>query len=41
MIVTDHSEYDWENVVRNSRLVFDTRNATRGVRVGRAKIHKL
>jgi UDP-N-acetyl-D-glucosamine dehydrogenase len=41
IIVTDHSVYDYAWVVRNSRLVLDTRNATRNVRVGRAKIRKL
>jgi UDP-N-acetyl-D-glucosamine dehydrogenase len=41
IIVTDHSVYDYEWVVRNSRLVLDTRNATRNVRVGRAKVRKL
>ena len=41
VIVTDHSDYDFDMVVRNSRLVLDTRNATRSVRVGRSKVHKL
>jgi UDP-N-acetyl-D-glucosamine dehydrogenase len=31
VIVTDHSAYDWAWIVENSRLVVDTRNATRGV----------
>jgi UDP-N-acetyl-D-glucosamine dehydrogenase len=31
VIVTDHSTYDWEQIVRHSPLVVDTRNATRGV----------
>ncbi len=31
LIVTDHSDTDWEFVVCNARLVLDTRNATRGV----------
>ncbi len=31
VIVTDHSAYDWEQIVRFSPLVVDTRNATRGV----------
>src|SRR6202008_3916282 len=29
MIVTDHSSYDYERIVRESQLVVDTRNATR------------
>ncbi|MBZ5640569.1 MAG: nucleotide sugar dehydrogenase [Acidobacteriia bacterium] len=41
IIVTDHSVYDYDWVVRHSRLILDTRNATRGVRAGRAKIRKL
>jgi UDP-N-acetyl-D-glucosamine dehydrogenase len=28
VIHTDHSAYDWDEIVRDSRLVFDTRNAT-------------
>jgi len=31
LIVTDHSDYDYERIVRESRLVVDTRNATRGI----------
>ena len=32
LIVTDHSDYDYERIVRESRLVVDTRNATRGIK---------
>jgi len=32
LIVTDHSSYDYGRIVRESQLVVDTRNATRGVR---------
>ena len=38
VIVTDHDAVDYERVVRASKLVIDTRNATRGVTVGREKI---
>jgi len=38
VIVTDHTAVDYDLVVRNSRLVVDTRNATRAVREGREKI---
>jgi UDP-N-acetyl-D-glucosamine dehydrogenase len=38
LICTDHSCYDWDLVVRHAPLVVDTRNATRGVAEGRAKI---
>jgi UDP-N-acetyl-D-glucosamine dehydrogenase len=31
VIVTDHSQYDYERIVRDARLVVDTRNATRGI----------
>ncbi|MBV8475943.1 MAG: hypothetical protein JOZ36_04695 [Acidobacteria bacterium] len=31
LIVTDHSDYDYARVVREARLVVDTRNATRGL----------
>jgi len=32
LIVTDHSTYDYPRIVRESKLVVDTRNATRGLR---------
>ena len=38
LIATDHSAYDWDFVVRHSKLVIDTRNATKGVTAGREKI---
>ncbi len=38
LILTDHSAYDWHFIVRHSRLVVDTRNATADVREGREKI---
>jgi UDP-N-acetyl-D-glucosamine dehydrogenase len=31
MIVTDHSSYDYRQIVAESQLVIDTRNATRGI----------
>src|SRR5262249_18513898 len=31
LIVTDHSDYDYARIVRDARLVVDTRNATRGI----------
>ena len=31
LIVTDHSDYDYARIVRESELVVDTRNATRGI----------
>jgi UDP-N-acetyl-D-glucosamine dehydrogenase len=38
VIVTDHSTFDYDLIVRESRLVVDTRNATRAVREGRERI---
>jgi UDP-N-acetyl-D-glucosamine dehydrogenase len=38
VIVTDHSAYDYEHIVRHARLIVDTRNATKGVKAGREKI---
>jgi UDP-N-acetyl-D-glucosamine dehydrogenase len=32
LIVTDHSDYDYARIVRESRLVVDTRNATKGIK---------
>jgi UDP-N-acetyl-D-mannosaminuronate dehydrogenase len=31
VIVTDHSAYDWEHILRHARLVVDTRGVTRGL----------
>jgi len=41
VVLTDHSGIDWSRVVARARRVYDTRNATRGVREGREKIKKL
>ncbi|TFG92204.1 MAG: nucleotide sugar dehydrogenase [Syntrophobacterales bacterium] len=38
IIVTDHSAYDFADIVRYSRLVIDTRNATKGVKDTDGKI---
>lgn len=40
LIATDHSDYDYKWIVRNSKLVVDTRNATADIKVGRKKIVK-
>src|SRR5712691_1001298 len=32
LIVTDHSDYDYERIVKESKLVVDTRNATKGIK---------
>jgi UDP-N-acetyl-D-glucosamine dehydrogenase len=38
VITTDHSEYDYDFIVKNSKRVIDTRNATKGVKAGREKV---
>lgn len=38
LIATGHTAYDWNFIVRHSKLVVDTRNATSGVTSGREKI---
>lgn len=40
-VLTDHSAYDYDFVVRNAHLVMDTRNATKNVKNNREKIVKL
>jgi UDP-N-acetyl-D-glucosamine dehydrogenase len=41
IIVTDHSDYDYDFIVGHSACVLDTRNATRAVRAGRERIVRL
>jgi UDP-N-acetyl-D-glucosamine dehydrogenase len=31
LIVTDHTDYDYKKIVQESKLVVDTRNATKGI----------
>ena len=38
LIATDHSNYDYDAIVRDAKLVVDTRNATRLAKSGREKI---
>ena len=40
LIAMDHTAYDYDIIVRQSRLIIDTRNATANVAQGRDKIHK-
>jgi UDP-N-acetyl-D-glucosamine dehydrogenase len=40
LISTDHSAYDYASIVKNAKLVIDTRNACAGVRGGKGKIVK-
>jgi UDP-N-acetyl-D-glucosamine dehydrogenase len=41
VVVTDHTSYDYQWIVDNSKAVFDTRNATRKVRKHRERIELL
>ena len=38
VITTDHSSYDYDFIVKHSKCVIDTRNATKKVKEGRDKI---
>jgi UDP-N-acetyl-D-glucosamine dehydrogenase len=38
IIVTDHSAYDYEEIVNHAKLVIDTRNATRDIKTHKEKI---
>jgi UDP-N-acetyl-D-glucosamine dehydrogenase len=41
VVVTDHSDYDWNFIVQNSKLIVDSRNATRNVQSKSCRIVKL
>jgi UDP-N-acetyl-D-glucosamine dehydrogenase len=41
VILADHSAYNYDNIVRNAKLVVDTRNATKKVKKNRERIVKL
>jgi UDP-N-acetyl-D-glucosamine dehydrogenase len=38
LIATDHSSYDYEQIVESAALVVDSRNATRNVKKNRQKV---
>jgi UDP-N-acetyl-D-glucosamine dehydrogenase len=40
LISTNHSDYDYDWIVKHSRLVVDTRNACAAVKTGRQKVVK-
>ena len=40
LIATDHSDYDYQWIVDNAKLIIDTRNATAQIKRGRKKIVK-
>jgi len=39
LILTDHSDYDWEFITQHAKLIFDTRNATKEVQGKFSNIH--
>ena len=39
LIATNHSAFDWPEIVKNAQMVVDTRNATHAVTDGREKIY--
>jgi UDP-N-acetyl-D-glucosamine dehydrogenase len=41
VVVTDHTAFDYDRIVARSKVVVDTRNATRAVREGRDRIELL
>jgi UDP-N-acetyl-D-glucosamine dehydrogenase len=41
IITTDHTDYDYEKIVAEAKLLYDTRNATKHVVNNREKINKL
>ncbi len=41
VITADHSSYDFERIVKKSRKIMDTRNATKGIADPEGKIHRL
>jgi len=41
VITTNHSTYNYDWIVAQARLIVDTRHATKHVKEGRDKIHKL
>ena len=41
VIVTDHTQFDYERITRAAPATFDTRNATRGLPASAGKIVRL
>jgi UDP-N-acetyl-D-glucosamine dehydrogenase len=41
VITTDHSCYDYENILKVSKVIYDTRNAMGHIKENREKIHRL
>lgn len=41
VITTDHSDYDYDSLLKHSKIIYDTRNAMGHIKEGREKIHRL
>ncbi|KEI06367.1 nucleotide sugar dehydrogenase [Clostridium botulinum] len=41
IITTDHTDYNYEEIVKRAKIFYDTRNASSAVKNNREKIHKL
>ena len=41
VITTDHTQYDYKNILEKAKVVYDTRNAMRNIKEHREKIYKL
>ena len=41
LIVTGHSQYDYQRIVQHAQLVFDACNATKGIDVGHNAVFKI
>ncbi len=41
VITTDHSDYDYQSIVDNAKMVVDTRNTTRGLKRTKGKVFRL
>jgi UDP-N-acetyl-D-mannosaminuronate dehydrogenase len=41
IILTDHTDYNYQWIVDNAKMIFDTRNATKKVTKNRQKIEVL
>ncbi len=41
VITTDHSDYDFQEIVNQAKMVVDTRNATRGLKGTKGKVFRL
>ena len=41
VIAAAHNAYDWDWIIKNSRLIVDTRNATRNIKTPQGRVVKL